>query len=49
MVMFDLMIQQTRGVVTSGLSRVELAGVVEGAGQVIAALTSLQTRCAVEI
>ena len=47
--MFDLMIQQTRGVVTSGLSRVELAGVVEGAGRVIAALTSLQTRCAVEI
>ena len=47
--MFDLMIQQTRGVVTSGLSRVELEGVVAGAGRVIAALNGLQTRCATEI
>ena len=47
--MFDLMVQQVRGVVTSGLSRGELAGVVEGAGRVIAALTSLQTRCATAI
>lgn len=47
--MFDLMVQQTRGVVTSGLSRGELACVIEGAGRAIAALTSLQTRCAVEI
>jgi len=47
--MFDLMVQQARGVVTSGLSRGELAGVVEGAGRVIAALTSLQARCATAI
>ena len=47
--MFDLMIQQTRGVVTSGLCRGELEGVVAGAGRVIAALNGLQTRCATEI
>ncbi len=47
--MFDSMVQQTRGEVTSGLSREELVGVIEGAGRAIAALTSLQTRCAVEI
>ena len=47
--MFDSMIRQARGVAVAGLSRVELAGVVEGAGQVIAAMTSLQARCAVEI
>ena len=47
--MFDLMIQQAQGVVTAGLSRCELVGVVDGAGRVIAALTSLQTRCATEI
>ncbi|MDE0700340.1 MAG: DUF222 domain-containing protein [Acidimicrobiaceae bacterium] len=47
--MFDLMIQQTRDVRTEGLSRAELTDVVDGAGRVIAALTSLQTRCAVEI
>ena len=34
--MFDSMIQQTRGVATSGLTRVELEGVVAGAGRVIA-------------
>ena len=47
--MFDLMIRQAQGVAVSGLSRPELAGVVEGAGKVIAAMTSLQTRCATEI
>ena len=47
--MFDSMIQQTREVVTSGLSRGELEGVVAGAGRVMAALSSLQTRCAIEI
>ena len=47
--MFDSMIQQTRGVVTSGLCRSELEGVVAGAGRVIAALSALQTRCATEI
>ena len=47
--MFDSMIQQARGVTVAGLCRGELVGVVEGAGRVIAALTSLQTRCAVEI
>ena len=47
--MFDSMIQQARGVVTSRLCRGELEGVVAGAGRVIAALTALQTRCATEI
>lgn len=47
--MFDSMIQQTRAVVVSGLSRAELTGVVEGAGRAMAALSSLQARCAVEI
>ena len=47
--MFDLMIQQARGVATSGLSRVELEGLVAGSGRVIAALNALQTRCATEI
>ena len=47
--MFDSMIQQARGVATSGLSRVELEGVVAGSGRVIAALSALQTRCATEI
>ena len=47
--MFDSMIQQTRGVVTSGLCRGELEAVVAGAGRVIAALSALQTRCATEI
>ena len=47
--MFDSMIQQTRGVATSGLSRVELEGLVAGSGRVIAALSALQTRCATEI
>ena len=47
--MFDSMIQQTREVVTSGLCRGELEGVVSGAGRVIAALSALQTRCATEI
>ena len=47
--MFDLMVQQARQVVTSGLSRGELTDVVAGAGRVIAALSALQTRCATEI
>ena len=47
--MFDLMIQQTKATVISGLSRTELTGVVEGAGRVMAALSSLQARCATEI
>ena len=47
--MFDLMIQQTKAMVISGLSRAELTGVVEGAGRAIAALGSLQARCATEI
>ena len=47
--MFDLMIQQAQGVTVAGLSRVELTGLVDGAGRVIAAMTSLQTRCAIEI
>ncbi|MDE0066656.1 MAG: DUF222 domain-containing protein [Acidimicrobiaceae bacterium] len=47
--MFDSVIRQAREVVTAGLSRGELSGVVEGAGRAIAALVSLQTRCAVEI
>ena len=47
--MFDLMIQQSKAVATSGLSRVELTGLVEGSGPVIAALNALQARCAAEI
>ena len=47
--MFDLMIRQARDLTVAGLSRGELAGVVEGAGKVIAAMTSLQARCATEI
>ena len=47
--MFDLMIQQARQVVTSGLCRGELEAVVAGAGRVVAALGALQTRCATEI
>ena len=47
--MFDLIIQQTKATVISGLSRAELTGVVEGAGRAIAALSSLQARCATEI
>ena len=47
--MFDLMIQQGKAVATSGLSRVELTGLVEGSGRVIAALNALQARCATEI
>ena len=47
--MFNLMIQQAKAVATSGLSRVELEGVVAGVGRVIAALSALQTRCATEI
>ena len=41
--------EQTREVVTSGLCRGELEGVVAGAGRVIAAMSALQTRCATEI
>ena len=47
--MFDLMIRRTKAVVVSGLSRAELTGVVEGAGRAMAALSSLQARCATEI
>lgn len=47
--MFDLMVQQARSVVVKGCSRGELTRTVEGAAKVIAAMTSLQTRCANEI
>ena len=47
--MFDSMIQQARGVATSGLCRAELEGLVAGAGRAMAALGALQTRCATEI
>ena len=47
--MFDLMIQQARQVVTSGLCRGELEAAVAGAGRAVAALGALQTRCATEI
>ncbi len=47
--MFDSMIQQTRAVVTSGLCRDDLEGLVAGAGRVMAALGALQARCATEI
>ena len=47
--MFDLMIQQARQVVTSGLCRGELEAVVAGSGRAVAALGALQTRCATEI
>ena len=47
--MFDSMIQQTKAVVTSGLSRAELEDLVSGSGRVMAALSALQTRCATEI
>ncbi|MXW62401.1 MAG: DUF222 domain-containing protein [Acidimicrobiaceae bacterium] len=49
MVMFDSMIRQTKSVVVAGLSRAELTGVIESAGRAMAALNSLQARCAVEI
>lgn len=47
--MFNSMIQQTRAVVVSGLSRAELTRVVADAGRAKAALDSLQARCATEI
>ena len=47
--MFDLMVRQARDVSVAGLSRAESTGAVEGAGRVIAAMTSLQARCATEI
>ena len=47
--MFDSMVRQARDVATAGLSRAELTGMVEGASRVVAAMTSLQTRCAAEI
>ncbi|MDE0700723.1 MAG: DUF222 domain-containing protein [Acidimicrobiaceae bacterium] len=47
--MFDSMIRQTKSVVVAGLSRAELTGVIESAGRAMAALNSLQARCAVEI
>ncbi|MCQ3815188.1 MAG: hypothetical protein KTU85_12345 [Acidimicrobiia bacterium] len=46
--MFDSMISQTRGVVTVGRSRGVLEGLVAGAARVVAALNSLQARCATE-
>lgn len=49
MFMFDSTIQQARRTQTKGLSRRELTQVVESTGRAIAALTSLQTRCAAEI
>ncbi|MCQ3814138.1 MAG: hypothetical protein KTU85_06935 [Acidimicrobiia bacterium] len=47
--MFDSMILQTRGVVTVGLTRGELEGLVADAARVVAALNALQDRCANEI
>jgi len=47
--MFDSMISQTRQVVTVGLSRGELEGLVAGAGRVVAVLNALQARCATEL
>ncbi|MCY3851703.1 MAG: DUF222 domain-containing protein [Acidimicrobiaceae bacterium] len=47
--MFDSLVQQAKSIGTSGLSRSDLAGLVEGAGRVIAAFSALQTRCAIEI
>ncbi len=42
--MFDSMISQTRQVVTVGLSRGVLEGLVAGAGRVVAALNALQAQ-----
>ncbi|MDE0699625.1 MAG: DUF222 domain-containing protein [Acidimicrobiaceae bacterium] len=47
--MFDLMVRQARDLAVAGLTRSELTAVVEGAGKVVAAMTSLQARCATEI
>jgi len=47
--MFDSMISQTRGVVTSGLTRGVLEGLVASAARVVAASHELQARCATEI
>jgi len=47
--MFESMISQTRQVVTVGVWRGVLEGLVAGAGRVVAALNSLQARCATEI
>ncbi|MYA74835.1 MAG: DUF222 domain-containing protein [Acidimicrobiaceae bacterium] len=47
--MFDLMVRQARDLAVAGLTRSELTAVVEGAGRVVAAMTSLQARCATEI
>ncbi|MCY3849338.1 MAG: DUF222 domain-containing protein [Acidimicrobiaceae bacterium] len=47
--MFDLMVRQARDLAVAGLTRTELTAVVEGAGKVVAAMTSLQARCATEI
>ena len=47
--MFDSMISQTRGVVTVGLSRSEVEGLVAGAGRVVAALNASQARGSTEI
>ena len=47
--MFDSMISQTRQVVTVGLSRGELEGLVAGAARVVAALNALQAQGSTEI
>lgn len=47
--MFDSMVRQARDLAVAGLARTELTAVVEGAGKVVAAMTSLQARCATEI
>ncbi len=47
--MFDSMISQTRQVVTVGLSRGELEGLVAGAGRVVAALNALQAKGSTEV
>ncbi|MCQ3815187.1 MAG: hypothetical protein KTU85_12340 [Acidimicrobiia bacterium] len=46
--MFDSVISQTRGVVTVGLSRGVLEGLVAGAGRVVAALNALQAQGSTE-
>ena len=46
--MFDSMISQTRQVVTVGLTRGVLEGLVAGAGRVVAALYALRARGSTE-
>jgi len=47
--MFDSVILHTRGVVSVGLSRGVLEGLVAGAGRVVAALNSSQAQGSTEI